>query len=167
MTEDLHTTADVARVRELLLKEQKGLDLLTGLPIPPKQAVLDHDHSTQYVRGVLHRQSNAVLGKIENLWVRYLSYWYNGTLSEFLRKTADYIERAPDTRYVHPGWKKRVQTDFNSCNEGQKKSVLQYLEQPQGENATIRKKLFTAAINSKKYTFALISTIIKGIKHGT
>lgn len=164
MTEDLHSTADVSRVRALLLKEQKGLDLLTGLPIPDKQAVLDHSHQTQYVRGVLHRQSNAVLGKLENVYIRYLSYWYNDTLPTFLRQAADYLERPVDTRYVHPKWKARVTTDFNSCNEGQKKEVLEYLELPQGENSTVRKKLFTAAINSKKYTFTFIKNLLKGIK---
>jgi len=30
------------------------------------EAVLDHDHKTGYIRGVLHRGCNALLGKIEN-----------------------------------------------------------------------------------------------------
>ncbi len=65
MTEDLYSVSDVKRVRELLLKEQGGLDLLTKLEIPCKMAVLDHKHDiNQFVRGVLHRQCNVVLGKI-------------------------------------------------------------------------------------------------------
>ena len=100
MTEPLHlySSKDVAKVREKLYNEQGGKDALTGLPLDYKQAVTDHNHNTQYVRGVLHRQCNAVLGKIENLWTRYLSYWFEGTLSDFLRKAADYIERKDDHR---------------------------------------------------------------------
>ena len=61
----LYTTKDVQKVREQLYKEQEGIDPITGLTIPEKQKVLDHDHSNHYVRAVLHRQTNAVLGKIE------------------------------------------------------------------------------------------------------
>jgi hypothetical protein len=34
--------------------------------IAATEAVLDHDHKTGYVRGVLHRGCNSLLGKIEN-----------------------------------------------------------------------------------------------------
>ena len=58
MTEPLHlySPKDVAKVREKLYNEQGGKDALTGLPLDYKQAVTDHNHNTQYVRGVLHRQ---------------------------------------------------------------------------------------------------------------
>lgn len=161
MTLHLYTPKDVQRVREQLLKEQGGLDLLTGLPIPEKQAVCDHDHKTQYVRGVLHRQTNAVLGKIENLWTRYLSYWYSGSLQDFLRKAADYLDRAPDTRYLHPGFIKKLQTMFNSLSEGSKKIVLESLGQPQGVNGAERKKLFQKAVLSKQFTFLHIKQLIE------
>ena len=69
----LYTTKDVAEVRTLLKERQSNIDPITGLDIPSKQHVLDHNHNTQFVRAVLHRQSNAVLGKIENLWSRYLA----------------------------------------------------------------------------------------------
>ena len=72
----LYTTKDVQKVREQLYREQEGIDPITKLPIPDKQKVLDHGHSNHYVRAVLHRQTNAVLGKIENLWTRYLSWWF-------------------------------------------------------------------------------------------
>lgn len=163
MTEHLHlySQKDVAKVRELLYNEQDGRDALTGLPLDYKQSVTDHNHKTQFVRGVLHRQCNAVLGKIENLWVRYLSYWFEGTLSEFLRKAADYIERKDDQRYIHPGWIKKSQTMFNSLPEVDKKAVLEALGQNQGGNSTERKKLFKKALSTKQFTFEEVKKIIQ------
>ena len=39
---------------------------LTGYTISLDQAVVDHDHATGRIRGVLHRGVNSLLGKIEN-----------------------------------------------------------------------------------------------------
>ena len=159
--EHLYSPADVKEVREKLLKEQRNKDILTGMPLEAKDAVCDHNHDTQYVRGVLHRQCNAVTGKIENLWNRYLSWWYTGTLQDFLRQVADYLDRKPDTRFIHPGFLKKLQTMFNTLNESSKKDVLQYMNQPQGANATERKKLFKNALMTRQFTFEEIKNLIK------
>lgn len=56
-----------------LLKEQNGLCLLCESAIDlsiPKEGVLDHDHATGEVRGVLHRWCNGQLGKVENAAIR-------------------------------------------------------------------------------------------------
>ena len=44
---------------------------MTGYTISVTEAVLDHDHATGHVRGVLHRGVNSLLGKIENNHKRY------------------------------------------------------------------------------------------------
>ena len=116
MTTNLYTSKDVQKVRDQLTKEQDNLDRLTSLPIPDKQHVLDHNHETQYVRGVLHRQVNAALGKIENIWKRYLSTWYPGDLQMFLRQSAQYLELPDDKRWYHPAWIKKIKTEFNKLN---------------------------------------------------
>lgn len=157
----LYTTKDVAQARKILLEEQNSIDPITGLVIPEKQAVLDHDHTTQYVRAVLHRQTNSVLGKIENLWVRYLGWWYTGTLPQFLRGCADYLEREQPRRYVHPKFQKRLQTDFNKLPEASKRSVLRLLGSSEGSNAAERKKLFASVLKSKFYTFEKVQELIK------
>ena len=161
-TEDLYTTADVARTRQKLLEDQQGRDALTGLEIPPKQAVLDHNHRTQFVRGVLHRQTNAVLGKIENLWTRYLSYWYNDTLSNFLRKVADYLEKPDDTRYVHPGWLKRVEIDFKKLPAAEQTVVLSKMKIEGQPNGDKRVKAFVTGIKTQDYTYLQIKDYLKG-----
>lgn len=162
---ELFDVKDVKVVRELLLKEQKKLCALSKIPIPDKQAVLDHDHKTQRVRGVLHRQANACLGKIENLYVRYLSYWYPHSLQEFLRKSADYLDdnlgHKPTGGWYHPGWIKRVCTDFNSLKESGKIKVLESMNVDKGSNAIQRKMHFRKALLTKRYTYATIATLIK------
>lgn len=161
MTEHLYTPNDVKRIRDQLAKEQDNKDALTGLELPDKQKCLDHDHQSQFVRGVLHRQVNAALGKLEGVHTRYLSYWYEGTLPEFLRQAAQYLELEQDERYIHPMWIKKSCTMFNSLNEQGKKEVLHLMHQPQGSNATERKALFRKALLSKKFTFFEVKELIE------
>lgn len=48
------------------LAKQGGRCAICGNTLAPADAVLDHDHVTGEVRGVLHRGCNSMLGKIEN-----------------------------------------------------------------------------------------------------
>lgn len=52
------------RLEQLAL--QNGNCALCGQPCAPQEAVLDHDHVSGQIRGVLHRFCNTFLGKIEN-----------------------------------------------------------------------------------------------------
>lgn len=157
----LYTTADVKEVREQLLKEQKNIDKCTGLLIPDKQAVLDHSHKTQYVRGVLHRQCNSALGKVEGIYTRFLSYWYEGTLQDFLRSVANYLDCEHDSRFLHPGWLKKSKTEFNKLSARAKDAVLEDLKGTRGKNDAERKALFNALLLTKEHTFDTISAAIQ------
>ena len=159
--EHLYTTKDVARVRDKLKQEQDNIDPITGLEIPIKQHVLDHDHSNHYVRAVLHRQTNAVLGKIENLWTRYLSWWYTGTLSDFLRGCADYIEKEHSKEHLHPSFIKHLQVQFNKLNEKQKQNVLSYFGEENGCNAVQRKLYFKKFVLKRTHTMQEILDVIE------
>ena len=61
-------TKDIPAVRASLLKQQEGIDPITGLPI--EVPCLDHDHKTGKVRGVLDRKCNAWEGKVRNAFIR-------------------------------------------------------------------------------------------------
>ena len=159
--EHLYTTKDVARVRDKLKQEQNNLDPITGLEIPDKQAVLDHCHDSQFVRAVLHRQTNAVLGKIENLWTRYLSWWFTGTLSDFLRGCADYIEKEHPKEYLHPAFIRSLQVQFNKLNEKQKQNVLSHYGLEKGCNSSQRKLYFKKFILKRTHSMNEILDVIK------
>ena len=163
-TIELYNAKDTTAVREKLLLDQNFTCKLTGLEIPAKQAVLDHAHDdNQYVRGVLHRQANASLGKIENIWTRYLSWWYPNDLPTFLRQCADYIEKDHGSTYRHPDWLKRIQSRFNALPEGAKENVLT-LMQTSGKNATQRKLEFRKALLTKEFDYVTVKQWIEKAK---
>lgn len=164
MTKHLFTPNDVKKVRLDLLAQQKGLCALTGEPIFDYKGVLDHNHKTDFVRGVLHRNANSALGRIENLYTRELSWWYPESLSTFLRQCADYLDKQDNVEYIHPGWLKKVQTMFNKLPEGKKDLVLIQLGEEAKKNATERKKAFRKRLMSRVFTKQDIVEAIEGVK---
>jgi hypothetical protein len=162
-TLDLYTVKDVARVRALLIQEQKGISALSNLPL--YAPCLDHVHdSEQLVRAVINNNENIALGRIESLYARYVGYWYKGSYPEFLRLTADYIERGTDVRFRHPGWVKKVNTEFNKLSEGKKDVVLRGMGALTGSNSTERKKYFNACVMSRKFDYNTIARLINSAK---
>lgn len=97
------TAAQVKLVRVKLAAEQGGRccicqgQLGTKAPLDP---VLDHNHQTGAVRGVLHRGCNSLLGKVENNAGRY------GVreVFAFCRGLAPYLQKHMSniTGYLHP-----------------------------------------------------------------
>ena len=62
--------SEIKRFREELLAAQGFKCALCGETLFREDAVLDHHHKCGWIRGVLHRGCNALLGKIENNWRR-------------------------------------------------------------------------------------------------
>ena len=166
MTIDLYNTTDVKHVREQLTKEQNNKCLVTGLDIPPKQHVLDHAHDDdQFVRGVLHRQVNAFLGKAENAYTRLMQWWYPNDLPTLMRECANYLEREQDTRYRHTMWIKKINTAFNKLKSSEKDQLLELMGLEKGKNDTERKKIFQKGILTREYGYDTIRQLIGEIKN--
>jgi hypothetical protein len=68
-------TSQIAAYREQLLQQQQGRCALCDEIIEPGKAVLDHDHKSGHIRGVLHRGCNAMEGVIVNNMARNLMTW--------------------------------------------------------------------------------------------
>ena len=90
-----------------------------------------------------------------------MAWWYNGSLSDFLRQCASYLEQPIDRRFRHDQWLKKSGILFNKLSEGQKKEVLHLLGQPQGNNATERRKLFRKALMTRKFTYDQVKAMIE------
>lgn len=61
--------SSMAAFRKRQLEAQGGCCLLCGEPIDlsiPKEGVVDHNHDTGEIRGILHRSCNAAEGKAAN-----------------------------------------------------------------------------------------------------
>jgi hypothetical protein len=70
------------------------------LSIRTSDWVLDHDHQTGMVRGVISRQANSLLGKIENFFLNRCA-GRKQDLPAVLDALADYL-RKPQTDVLHP-----------------------------------------------------------------
>lgn len=67
--------SEVADYRQQLLVQQNHVCALCDELIEPGKAVLDHDHASGHIRGVLHRGCNAMEGVIANNMARNLMTW--------------------------------------------------------------------------------------------
>lgn len=88
-----------------LHKEQGGLCPLCSHPIDLSikgEGVLDHDHDTGHIRGVLHRSCNAAEGKISNAAARWgaksSSY---ADIIPYLENLVRYLKATP-TNMIYP-----------------------------------------------------------------
>lgn len=96
----------LAITRKDFAMQQNNRCALCGLPFTekaPNDPVLDHDHRTGAVRGVLHRGCNALLGKVENNAPRYgvrnIGAWGSG-LGRYLMTHAVNV-----TGLLHPTYR--------------------------------------------------------------
>jgi len=102
---------EIKSIREELLEQQEGLCPICKNIIEPWEAMLDHEHKkriggTGLIRGVLCRQCNIFLGKIENNCRRYGIHIRS--LPKALRRISKYLRidhkplRHPSERIQEP-----------------------------------------------------------------
>lgn len=104
-----------------------------------------------------------MLGKIENAFNRYIKHCYTGSLSNFLRQCANYLERPTDERYRHTQWQKQLKVQFNKLSEGQKRKVLESFNKQDGKNSKERKEIFSKIILDRSLGYEIISNKLKGL----
>ncbi len=112
MTANKLKQRDIAPLREQLLVEQEHVCLLCQEVIEQNKAVLDHDHKSGHIRGVLHRGCNSLLGKIENNLARNLIT--PSRLSQILKNLERYSQtQRPE---IHPTYKPPKQKKAKSID---------------------------------------------------
>ena len=92
--------SEVSAFRATALEQQGGRCLLCGDSIESSEAVLDHDHKSGHVRGVLHSGCNAMLGHIENNRPRYRLL--GGRLRRWLESVFTYVHADYGHNPLHP-----------------------------------------------------------------
>lgn len=163
--ESLYTAKDVQKVRDELLKKQKGIDPITKEKLVTGASVaLDHSHSTQHCRAALHRNSNAWEGLVYNAYKQCLQWSTDVPLPELLRNLALYYEQDYSSNPYHNGWLKRVQIDYKKLSAQQQNEVLVELGSKQGSNATERLKLFKVKIQDRAFGYDIIRNILTNTK---
>lgn len=116
-------------------------------PIP----VLDHNHDTGYVRGVIDRDANQFEGKIAGAWKRY-STRAQVDLPTALRNMADYLE-AEHTKILHPKGLVSLVKRFRNKPAHEQKHILhecgfEYDTVFNAKNSVDRSKLFRKYLTS-------------------
>lgn len=160
MTEQLRTPKDVAKTREQMHKKQKGIDPILGELIELSGSVLDHDHDTQYVRGVLHRQCNVFEGRLINSYIRSLKWVSKTPLPEILRNLALYYEQDYSSNALHPGAMRKGLTEFRKLTAQDQNKVLIKLGCVSGNNKVERERQLKKA--QKLFSFSEIMKEING-----
>ena len=94
---------EITPLRRQLLSAQEDRCRLCGDTIDWEEAVLDHDHRSGLLRGVLHRGCNSLLGKIENSMPR--SRVNLQRLSKIADNLIVYLTADPVSEYLHPTYK--------------------------------------------------------------
>lgn len=87
------------------LKDQGGCCAICHKPIDlkiPREGVVDHDHHTGEVRGVLHRGCNGAEGKVANSVGRWAGVGMDyARIIPWLENLLAYLKR-PGTGYMYP-----------------------------------------------------------------
>ena len=94
---------EIAPLREKMYEEQGKLCPLCKLHIPKGEAVLDHDHTSGHIRGVLHASCNS----LEGIIARYLKgrsapLRKSGGLEKFLLNLFKYLKKDYSKNPYHP-----------------------------------------------------------------
>lgn len=85
--------------------------------------VVDHDHRTGMVRGVISRVGNSLIGKIEN-FLKSRAGADEKDFPKILRNIADYLERK-DTDVLHPvGLTQLTKRYINNFNAQEQRNIL-------------------------------------------
>ena len=124
--------------------------------------VLDHDHQTGMVRGVLSRQANSLLGKVENFFLK-MCRGRKEDLPNTLEAMAAYLERE-EMDVLHPVGLTQLTRKFaNSLTASQQVTELKDLGASEGDLASCknqkqRKELFRK-LTKNKYEHTTTDTI--------
>ncbi len=145
-------TKDVPKLRAKWLKEQGNKDDI--LNESTNNPTLDHDHVTGYCRGVLDRDVNQFLGKLESAYKRYLKHKTKAPLPGILKWVANYLEHNKSTEeIIHPKDVSLRIKRFSRLNAEKQKKILSDNSLSTSEDKKSRINIYKNFLNSDIYKF--------------
>tara|TARA_R100000388_G_scaffold58831_1_gene43280 strand:+ start:132 stop:578 length:447 start_codon:yes stop_codon:yes gene_type:complete len=85
--------------------------------------VVDHNHTSGFVRGVVSSEGNVLLGRIENAFKRLSRSAKRASLPTILRNMATYLEKK-DTNIIHPEGFRQLYKRFYSLPKDYQLDIL-------------------------------------------
>ena len=119
------TRLKATQIREYRNSIKPDVCPILGIPLTEHDAVLDHDHDTGRVRGTIHRQANALMGKIENYYRGFMANLECADLRTVLSNIVDWIERDYSHMPIHPKGTTKLVRVFARMPAAQQKEFLQ------------------------------------------
>lgn len=91
--------------------------------------VLDHDHDTGFCRGIIDRDVNQFIGKIESAYKRFVKHKSTESLPDILQDIATYLRMAPGTHnrlsaVLHPEGVAKLCRQFSYKNSSEQSKIL-------------------------------------------
>jgi len=98
---------NLCNINKELIRRQHGKCPITKRDLrsmASSNVVVDHCHSTGFIRAALPRAINGLEGKVKSLLMRWGGCKNTGEAIQMLRGLADYLElhRTPQTHWIHP-----------------------------------------------------------------
>ena len=156
---------NVDEIRKVLLQQQLGICPIYQIPISGKDACVDHNHHDPWeVRGVLHRQSNAMLGKLERSYFRYIKPFTHLTLKEVLANMVEYLERKTIGNPIHPSALNEWVKPFKRLNADNKKMILKNFGLNPGKNDRERVKSIRTLLQKDIITYGELLEEVRALE---
>lgn len=115
---------------------------LLGVRLSQEDAVVDHDHKTGHVRGVVHRQANALMGKIENYYLRFMAKMDVGDLRVVLNRIVEWIEDDYEHMPLHPNGAKKLVNQFRARKAADQITFLETVGLEPAKTSKLRTEQF-------------------------
>ena len=114
--------SDIKRLKERL----GGRDPILGKY--SENWVLDHDHDTGFCRGIIDRDVNQFIGKIESAYKRFVKHKTTESLPNILQDIASYLDTAgvseEFSHILHPEGVAKLCRQFSYKNSSEQSKIL-------------------------------------------
>ena len=108
-------------------RKENTPDVCPILGCPMIDPVVDHCHRTGLIRGVISREANSLVGRVENYFYRYCESKCTCPPEQAVRNVAEYLQ-SYWTDILHPVGAKQLMSRFKRKTKSEQEKILQDLK---------------------------------------